>query len=323
MKKVTLILATVALMISTNLFAQELKDIAGAKDNPLISRFQGSVIQYYRAVKWDKYVLPYSEFIGGNQPWPWKNILKLQGEINRIQYVTSKDNNAAYVYMNYLDALKKSDWEILYSGSGDDELGNKSYEWQFFMFQEGLNLRDKFGSKYGFRGGSYAYIAAKYEDNDTSYYAAIYIIEQDDETMINQDIIKVKNPDVGLVTAKLLTEKIDKKGHLALDGIFFETGKDVITDKSQLALKNITDFLNSHKDKKFFIVGHTDNVGDFASNMTLSENRAKAVMNELVSKYEVNANQLKAHGVSSLSPVSSNSSDEGRAKNRRVEIVEQ
>ena len=322
MKKVTLILATVALMISPNLFAQELKDIAGAEDNPLISRFQGSTIQYYRAVKWDKYVLPYSKY-GDNQPWPWKKTLELQGQINRIQYVTSKDNNAAYVYMNYLNALKKSDWEILYSGSGDDELGTESYSWQHYMFQEGLNLRDKFGSKYGFRGGNYAYIAAKYEDNDTSYYAAIYIIEQDDETMINQDIIKVKNPDVGLVTAKLLTEKIDKKGHLALDGIFFETGKATLTENSVPALKNIAEYINLNKDKKYFIVGHTDNVGDFALNMNLSENRAKAVMNELISKYNVDLNQLKAYGVANLTPMVSNSTEEGKAKNRRVEIVEQ
>jgi len=322
MKKVTLILATVALMISPNLFAQELKDIAGAEDNPLISRFQGSTIQYYRAVKWDKYVLPYSKY-GDNQPWPWKKTLELQGQINRIQYVTSKDNNAAYVYMNYLNALKKSDWEILYSGSGDDELGTESYSWQYYMFQGGLNLRDKFGSKYGFRGGNYAYIAAKYEDNDTSYYAAIYIIEQDDETMINQDIIKVKNPDVGLVTAKLLTEKIDKKGHLALDGIFFETGKATLTENSVPALKNIAEYINLNKDKKYFIVGHTDNVGDFALNMNLSENRAKAVMNELISKYNVDLNQLKAYGVANLTPMVSNSTEEGKAKNRRVEIVEQ
>ncbi len=57
--------------------------------------------------------------------------------------------------------------------------------------------------------------------------------------------------------------------------------------------------------------------------MALSEERAKSVMNELIAKYNVDANQLKSFGVSSLSPVSSNLTEEGRAKNRRVEIVEQ
>ena len=323
MKKVTLFLTMIALMISINLFAQETKDINGAKDNPLISRFSNSYIGYYNTVKWDTYILPVSKIKnkGGEKDWDKK--LKLEGKVNRIQYTTDKKNNASFVYANYLSALKKSNWEILFSGAGDNELGNESYEWQFYMFQEGLGLDDKFGSKYGFRGNNYAYIAAKFEGNDISYYAMIYIIEKDNFTMINQDIITLKNPDLGLVTAKLLTEKIDKKGHLALDGIFFKTGKATLTEKSVPALKNISKYLNSYKSKKYFIVGHTDNVGNFAANMALSEARAKAVMKELISKYGVSSKQLKAYGVANLSPMVSSTTDEGKAKNRKVEIVEQ
>ncbi len=323
MKRKTLISLMIALMISTNLFAQKTSDIPGSKDNPLISRLNGSFIGFYNTEKWDTYILPVSkiEKIDGQNAWSKK--LKLEGEVNRIQYTAAKENNASFVYMNYMSALKKSNWEILFSGNGEDELGNDSYEWQFSMFQEGLGLGDKFGSEYNFRGGKYAYIDAKFEENDTSFYAVIYIVEKDDYTLINQDIIKVKNPDVGLVTAKLLTEKIDKKGHSALDGIYFETGKSIITEKSAAALKNIAKYLNNHKDKKFFIVGHTDNVGNFQSNMTLSENRAKAVMNELVSQFGINPEQLKAYGAANLCPMTSNTTDAGKAKNRRVEIVEQ
>jgi len=323
MKKVTLILAVVAIMVSTNLFAQRTSDIRGGKDNPLISRVKGSYVGFQNTVKWDTYILPISKIIKVDGQNAWSKKLKLEGEVNRTQYTISKDNNASFVYMNYLAALKKSNWEILFSGNGEGELGDVSYEWQFTMFQEGLDLGGKFGSEYNFRGGNYAYIAAKYEENDTSFYAMIYIVEKDNFTLINQDIIKVKNPDVGLVTAKLLEEKIDKKGHLALDGIYFETGKATITDKSGTALKNIAEYLNNHKDKKYFIVGHTDNVGGFNPNMTLSESRAKAVMNELVSKYSVDANQLKAYGVANLCPMTSNKTDIGKSKNRRVEIVEQ
>ncbi|RLD84642.1 MAG: cell envelope biogenesis protein OmpA, partial [Bacteroidetes bacterium] len=85
----------------------------------------------------------------------------------------------------------------------------------------------------------------------------------------------------------------------------------------------IARYIKQHLDKKFFIVGHTDNVGDFDANMTLSENRAKAVTNELVSKYGVDAGQLKSYGVANLVPITSNSTDKGKARNRRVEIVEQ
>jgi OmpA-OmpF porin, OOP family len=324
MKKAALVFMATAMMISVNSFTQENTDINGAKDNQLLSRFSGSTIQFYNTVNWDTYILPYSKLISVSGSKTWEKRLKLQGEIDRIQYITNLENNASLVYMNYLDALKKSSWEILFNGSGDNELGNESYEWQFYMFgNDGLGLGDKIGSKYDFRGNDYAYISAKFEDDDTTYYASIYIIEKDNSTMINQDIIKVKNPDVGLVTAKLMTEKIDKKGHIALDGLFFETGKSTITDKSIPALKNIAEYLNGHSTKKFLVVGHTDNVGNFDANLRLSKDRADAVINELATKYSVNAEQLQAYGDGSTAPVASNSTESGKATNRRVEIVEQ
>lgn len=267
------------------------------------------------------------ENMGGAKGWEKK--LEISGEINRIQYSVSKDNNPAFVAENYKNALKSSDWEILFSGCGDNELGNDSYEWCFYYYgSDGLGL-DKFGDAFSPNGKSHCYIAAKYETADSTYYAAIYITDKVDEskglhfTLITQDIIKVKNPDLGLVTAKLLTDKINSKGHLALDGIYFETGKASLTEKSNPALKNIAEYINSNKSKKFFIVGHTDNVGIFSSNMTLSENRAKTVMNTLITKYGVDPNQLKAYGIANLSPVVSNTTDRGKARNRRVEIVEQ
>lgn len=71
------------------------------------------------------------------------------------------------------------------------------------------------------------------------------------------------------------------------------------------------------------MVGHTDNVGTLDYNMKLSKARADAVMKELVTKYKVSAGRLKAYGVGSLAPVASNKTDDGHAKNRRVELVEQ
>jgi len=70
------------------------------------------------------------------------------------------------------------------------------------------------------------------------------------------------------------------------------------------------------------IAGHTDNTGDFDANLKLSTERAQAVTNELVTKYGVKSEQLKAYGDGQTSPVATNKTDEGKAKNRRVEIVE-
>jgi outer membrane protein OmpA-like peptidoglycan-associated protein len=110
---------------------------------------------------------------------------------------------------------------------------------------------------------------------------------------------------------------------VSIYGVHFDTGKWNIKKDSKPALKEMASFLKNHQENKYFIVGHTDNTGDFSSNMTLSEKRAKAVIHALIDDYGVKAQQLEAYGISSLSPVTSNSTDEGKARNRRVEIVKQ
>jgi outer membrane protein OmpA-like peptidoglycan-associated protein len=71
------------------------------------------------------------------------------------------------------------------------------------------------------------------------------------------------------------------------------------------------------------VVGHTDNVGGYDSNLDLSRARAAAVVSALVKEYDINPQRLRASGVGFLAPVASNSSEEGRAKNRRVELLPQ
>jgi OmpA-OmpF porin, OOP family len=74
---------------------------------------------------------------------------------------------------------------------------------------------------------------------------------------------------------------------------------------------------------KVNVVGHTDNVGTIDANMKLSQARATAVVAALTSKYGITAIRLKAYGVGPLAPVAGNKTDDGKAKNRRVELVEQ
>lgn len=159
--------------------------------------------------------------------------------------------------------------------------------------------------------------------NNKDIYAIVYTVQDDNYTLITQDIVEVEAVETGLVTADRISGDITTKGHIAIYGIYFDTGESTIRSESNESLRIISEYINANKNKKFFIVGHTDNTGDFSSNMALSEERAKTIVNELITKYNVDANQLKAYGVSSLSPVSSNLTEEGRAKNRRVEIVEQ
>ncbi|MFH0977038.1 MAG: OmpA family protein [Spirochaetota bacterium] len=114
---------------------------------------------------------------------------------------------------------------------------------------------------------------------------------------------------------------INATGHAAVYGINFDTDKAVIKSGSEAVLKEIATLLKKNPSLNIRLVGHTDSVGDFAHNMTLSEARAKAVMAALTSQHGIAAARLSAHGVGPLTPVSSNDSEEGRSKNRRVEIV--
>ncbi|OQY04708.1 MAG: hypothetical protein B6I20_02625 [Bacteroidetes bacterium 4572_117] len=322
MKKATVILVIVALMFSTNLFAQRITDIDGSKDYPLVSRYNASIIEFYKGFEWDSYKIPIckvKQFSDNHFP----KTMDIEGKIIRIQYSTKPENTPILIFKNYKEAFIKAGYRILFEGKNDEELGNNPHEFCWYFYgEDGLNLK-RFGMAYDPAGTKHAYIVAKTKNNNKNIYVVVYISNFSNATIITQDIIEETLPEIGLVTAKNIDKGIISVGHAVLSGILFETGKSNIKPESNEALKNIADYLKNHSDKKYVIVGHTDNVGDFNSNMTLSEKRAKTVMNELITKYEVNAEQLKAYGVANLSPVTSNSTEKGKAKNRRVEIVEQ
>lgn len=126
-----------------------------------------------------------------------------------------------------------------------------------------------------------------------------------------------------VATADVFSNDIRNTGHTAVYGIYFDSGKSVVKPESDAALAEIAKLLNGDPALKLNVVGHTDNVGQMESNMKLSQARAEAVSQALVGKHGIAAGRLKGYGVSSLAPVASNDSDDGRAKNRRVELVKQ
>ncbi len=123
--------------------------------------------------------------------------------------------------------------------------------------------------------------------------------------------------------ASYMSEGIKTSGHVAIYGIYFDFNKAEVKPESEPALKEITKLLQQDPNLKLYVVGHTDNVGAIDYNMKLSQQRAEAVVKELVTKYNVAPGRLAAYGVGPLSPVISNDTEEGQAKNRRVELVKQ
>ncbi len=120
-----------------------------------------------------------------------------------------------------------------------------------------------------------------------------------------------------------LKEAIEKEGKIALYGILFDVNKSIIKPESEKALQAVIDYLKANPSEKIIIVGHTDNTGIFTNNITLSKERAKAVKEYVITKGIIDANRLLSDGVGSLCPVATNTTEDGKALNRRVELVRQ
>jgi OOP family OmpA-OmpF porin len=126
-----------------------------------------------------------------------------------------------------------------------------------------------------------------------------------------------------VVNAEGLQQGLAATGHIAVYDILFDTGKSDIKPESEATLKEIAKLMSQNPSLKLHVVGHTDNVGNLAANMKLSQARATAVVAALTGVHGVAANRLDAFGAGPYAPVTSNATDEGKAKNRRVELVEQ
>jgi outer membrane protein OmpA-like peptidoglycan-associated protein len=122
--------------------------------------------------------------------------------------------------------------------------------------------------------------------------------------------------------AAALSQSIASTGKAAVYGIYFDTGKSIIKPESTPTIDEITKLLKQNPKLALYVVGHTDNAGTLEFNLKLSADRADAVVKALIGR-GIESSRLKAAGVGPYSPEASNKTEEGKAKNRRVELVAQ
>jgi outer membrane protein OmpA-like peptidoglycan-associated protein len=158
------------------------------------------------------------------------------------------------------------------------------------------------------KGGSKTWVQAEAFNDGTSY--ELIIVEG---KAMEQSV---------WADAAALKAGIAAEGKVAVYGIYFDTNKAVVKPESQPTLDEIVKLLKEDKALKLFVVGHTDGVGKPAANLKLSTERAEAVIKSLVAQ-GVDAARLKPAGAGPYCPVATNRTDAGKAKNRRVELVEQ
>lgn len=189
----------------------------------------------------------------------------------------------AMIFQNYIRAVKDKGGELI------NESKSKAI----------LNLKS---------AGETWWVVVESDQSGTYYLTTIR------EVSMNQYIV---------LTAEEISREIATTGKAAFYGIYFETDKADIKPESRTTISEMAKFLQAHPNLKVYIVGHTDNIGSFEHNLQLSQKRAAAVVQELTSTHSISADRLKAHGVSALSPVSTNQTEDGKSKNRRVEMVAQ
>ena len=117
-----------------------------------------------------------------------------------------------------------------------------------------------------------------------------------------------------------LYDRMMSEGKFITYGITFDVGKSVIKPESMGEINRIVTLMKENADLKFSVEGHTDNTGNATSNQTLSEARSKAIVDKLI-EMGISADRLNSAGKGQTNPIADNSTDEGRAKNRRVEFV--
>ena len=117
-----------------------------------------------------------------------------------------------------------------------------------------------------------------------------------------------------------LYDRMMSEGKFVTYGITFDVGKATIKPESMGEINRIVQLMNENPTLKFSVEGHTDSTGNAASNQTLSEQRSQAIVDKLV-ELGIAKDRLTAVGKGQNNPIADNSTDEGRAKNRRVEFV--
>lgn len=114
--------------------------------------------------------------------------------------------------------------------------------------------------------------------------------------------------------------RIASGNSITLNNLYFDYDSDKILPNSYAEIQRLMLFLKQNKNIKIKIVGHTDNQGSNAYNLDLSRRRAEALMNALIQK-GISADRLIAEGKGSTQPITTNDTEEGRAQNRRVEVI--
>lgn len=285
-------------------------DQPGGKDYPGIGRFAGSEITGYEARNFDALVIQAKPYKAGKPV----DARRLEGRVTHIAYRAPAGASIVEVFRNYTNKAAAGGFQTLLDcetdicGGMDFAAGVKVLPIPQMWF-DGFKYRYYSARKAASAGAPETYLSVVVSENNDTPYAQVSVVELG--AMSDK-----------MVDAAKMAKGLADAGHIALYGVYFDTDKAVLKPESAPTLAEIAKLLKDNPSlKSVYIVGHTDSQGAYDHNMTLSRQRAEAIVAALVSKHGVAQGRLKAAGVGFLAPVGSNATDAGRALNRRTELV--
>ena len=319
-------------------------DVAGSKDHPILKRVAGSEILRYGAKSFDAHQIALAPVVfdyNTQKILPWKKI-DAEGARTTIFYRLPKDASTLECLRGYQGDLASRGFQPLFEGaSGGKPTGPQNTldnGYGRFLAQVYTTEVDYGIQRYSMPGSDdYRYLAMKKPPEGAAgeLYVTIYCAAMtaswkdpakgiDTGTVIARvDVIETKGMDNRMVTVKAdeMEKALATAGRVALYGILFDTNKADVKPESEPTLVEMAKLAKAKSGTRLLVVGHTDNVGGYESNKSLSERRAAAVVAALTGRHGVDAKALVPVGVSFAAPVAPNTTEDGRAKNRRVELV--
>jgi len=329
-------------------------DRNGAIDHPLIKRIEGSYIVSNERQSLMEYTLPLSRLEPveparrdnhNNVAFEPKRSKSIEGAYTRLVYLLPAGRSPLEVVRSYQQEIKDHGGRILFECKGTECGGNSTsgssggggyMSLGMYLFPED-RLKDDPRDSNGWcatasRIADQHYSAGEIPAANVHVSVLSYSIRDhsacsafNDRTIALVDIIEDKPQKQKMVRVEAgeMARQISTTGSVSLYGVYFDFNQSEIKPESDATLEQIGKLLKDSAGLKLLVVGHTDNVGTFAFNLDLSQRRAAAVVNALATRFGIGIERLTPVGVSFASPVASTNTEEGRAKNRRVQLVQQ
>ena len=336
------VIAPAALAALNPAFVKVLQsDQPESADHPWTGRYEGSHILLQSTAAFDEIRFPTAKAVRG-RPDKFSRMWTAEGRVTRTIYVTPEGRSSLEVMRNFQNHLAADGFRVAWQCTGEDCGGNTFAKLKYrsdnkathvsglkmelnraryvpMVFDSVSDIRYVLMQKGSGAGASYVGIYAAtssgghYGDlSDGLNRRTLALVEVLDPQAMDAMIVTVK--------ADAMNARIRAGGSVSLYGLLFDTAKTGLKPASKAQLDEMIKYMNANPAAKVYIVGHTDNEGALDYNQSLSDRRAKAVVAALVDA-GVSPARMAGRGVGPLSPVASNADENGRSKNRRVELV--